>query len=116
MGSEVQKSWKACNFRFALDAFPLKMFDRVWKVESFTVKQNVLEYHLGGSRAPTLTPSAVEFPQISFSLPEADAQPLLTHFKTYGVDGRDPEARFGGQIETCLRQPGQDDEVHGCSS
>jgi len=99
LGNESQKSWKACNFRFVLDGFPREVFSRVTKVEGFTVKQNVLEYHSGGRRTAALTPSAIEFPQLSFSLPESDAQPLVDHFTKYGVGGAVP-ARFNGHIET----------------
>jgi phage tail-like protein len=97
LGSQVQKSWKACNFRFLLDKFDC--CKRVTKVESFTVKQNILEYHAGGMRSPTLTPSAIDFPQLSFTLPEADADPLIEHFAKRGVKGEVP-GRFGGHLET----------------
>jgi phage tail-like protein len=96
-GSETQKSWKACNFRFFLDGFDC--CKRVSKVDGFTVKQNILEYHAGGRRSPTLSPSAIDFPQLSFSLPEADAEPLFKHFTKRGVGGEVP-GRFGGHIET----------------
>lgn len=96
-GMETQKDWKACNFRFSLDTFDC--CKRVTKVESFTVKQNVVEYNMGGRRTATKTPSAIDFPQISFSLPEADAQPLLAHFTKRGVEGEVP-GRLHGQIET----------------
>jgi len=104
MGNEAQKSWKACNFRFTLDGFG-DIFRRVTKVDGFSVKQNILEYHTGGSRTPTLTPSAIEFPQLSFTLPEADAQPLIDHFmkRSLGVSvprGGAAPGRFGGHIET----------------
>jgi hypothetical protein len=45
------------------------------------------------------TPSVMEFPTISFSLPEVDAQPLLDHFKKRGVDGEVP-GRLHGQLDT----------------
>jgi hypothetical protein len=96
-GLEEQKSWKSCNFRFSMDSFDC--LKRVTKVDSFTVKQNVLEYASGGNRWTTKTPSAIDFPQLSFSLPEADAQPLLDHFITRGVKGEVP-GRLNGQIET----------------
>jgi len=105
MGNEAQKSWKACNFRFTLDGFG-DIFKRVTKVDGFSVKQNIVEYHAGGARTPTLTPSAIEFPQLSFTLPEADAQPLIDHFmkRTVGSggvgDGKSVPGRFGGHIET----------------
>lgn len=98
-GIEEQKAWKACNFRFSLDILGDTATRRVTKVDSFTVKQNVLEYASGGSRWATKTPSAMDFPQISFSLPEADAQPLFDRMTKYGVKGTVP-GRFNGQLET----------------
>jgi hypothetical protein len=94
-GGNQQKAWKACNFQLSLDGFDLK---RATKVESFTVKQNVLEYASGGNRWMSKTPSAIDFPQLSFSLPEADAQPLLAHFTNRGVKGQVP-GRLHGQLE-----------------
>jgi phage tail-like protein len=96
-GLEEQKAWKCCNFRFSMDGFDC--LKRVTKIESFTVKQQALEYASGGSRWATKTPSAIDFPQLSFSLPEADAQPLMDHFVKRGVRGEVP-GRLNGQIET----------------
>lgn len=96
-GADNQKAWKACNFRFSLDGF--ECCKRATKIDSFTVKQNLVEYHAGGRRGPSKTPSKVEFPQISFYLPEADAQPLADHFFKRGVKGEVP-GRLHGQLET----------------
>ncbi|HEY0192288.1 MAG TPA: phage tail protein [Kofleriaceae bacterium] len=98
-GLEEQKAWKACNFRFSLDILPDTATRRVTKVDSFTVKQTVLEYASGGSRWATKTPSAMDFPQLSFTMPEADAQPIFDHFTKRGVKGEVP-GRFNGQLET----------------
>lgn len=97
-GDTAQKAWKACNFRFVLAGFE-DACKRVTKVDSFTVKQNLLEYASGGSRSVTKTPSTIDFPQISFYLPEADAQPLFEHFMKRGVKGEVP-GRFNGHIDT----------------
>ncbi|HET7505087.1 MAG TPA: phage tail protein [Kofleriaceae bacterium] len=94
-GGSQQKAWKACNFVFTLGAFDCK---RVTKIESFTVKQNILEYASGGNRWMSKTPSAMDYPQVSFSLPEADAQPIFDHFMKRGVKGEVP-GRLQGSIE-----------------
>lgn len=76
-----QQLWKACNFRFRLDGIPGIDGDiacaRVSKIDSFTIKQNVVEYHMGGRLAPAKLPTAIDFPTLAFYLPEADAQPFL---------------------------------------
>ncbi|HEX3760531.1 MAG TPA: phage tail protein [Kofleriaceae bacterium] len=95
---ESQKAWKACNFTFKLDGFEPSC-DRVTKVDSFTIKLPVLEYHSGGSRSPTKTPTAIDFPNLSFYLPEADAQPITDHFKKRGIQGEVP-GRLHGQLTT----------------
>lgn len=97
-GDETQKAWKCCNFTFRIDGF--ECCKRVTKVDSFTVKQTVLEYHSGGRRGPSKTPSAIEWPQLSFYLPEADAGALTHHFKRRGVDGEVPGLkRLHGTLE-----------------
>lgn len=78
-GMANQKLWTACNFRFEIDGLQ-DACRRVTKVDSFTIKQNVLEYHAGGHQAPTKTPSQIEFPTLSFYVPEADAGPFFEHF------------------------------------
>lgn len=95
-GDDAQKAWKACNFRFFLDGF--ECCKRVTKVDSFTIKQNILEYASGGSRWASKTPSAIDFPQLSFYLPESDAQPLFAHFMKRGVKGEVP-GRLNGHVE-----------------
>jgi phage tail-like protein len=94
-GGAEQKAWKSCNFRFFLEGFDCT---RVTKVDSFTIKQNILEYASGGNRWASKTPSAIDFPQLSFYLPESDAQPLFTHFTNRGVKGEVP-GRLSGHLE-----------------
>lgn len=79
-GFDGQKLWTACNFRFDIDGFPEGACKRVTKVDSFTIKQNVVEYNRGGRQSAEKTPSAIEWPNLSFYVPEADAQPFFDHF------------------------------------
>ena len=100
-GFDEQKLWTACNFRFRIDGLPVECFTRVAKIDSFTVKQNVLEYHSGGRRTPSKTPSQIDFPTITFYVPEADAQPLMDHYTKRGVDGGvRPAETLTGMIQT----------------
>lgn len=81
-GFKDQKLWSACNFVFSLhgvDGADLAA-TKVTKIDSFTVKQNIVEYHVGGQLSPMKTPSTIDFPNISFYLPEAHAQPFFDHF------------------------------------
>ena len=97
-GFNTQKLWTACNFRFRLDGFEAAC-RRVSKIDSFTVKQNVIEYHMGGARAPTKTPSAIEFPNLSFYVPEADIAPFEKQLLARAVNG-DVPGRLTGMIQT----------------
>jgi phage tail-like protein len=104
-GFDKQKLWTACNFRFQLDDY-VDACSRVTKVDSFTVKQNVAEYHAGGRKGAIKTPTAVEFPNIVFYVPEADAQPFFDHMaKRVGFGGHGngqvrPGAAMNGSLET----------------
>jgi phage tail-like protein len=93
-----QKMWTACNFRFKLDSFPESSTLRVTKIDSFTIKQNIIEHHMGGFRAPIKCPSQMDFPGLSFYVPEVDAQPFMDHFTKRGVKGEVP-GRLTGAIE-----------------
>jgi phage tail-like protein len=93
-----QKQWTACNFRLKIDGIPESAVTRCTKIDSFTIKQNIIEYHAGQFRAPIKCPSQMDFPQLSFYVPETDAQPLMDHFTKRGVKGEVP-GRMTGNIE-----------------
>ncbi|HEX8110277.1 MAG TPA: phage tail protein [Kofleriaceae bacterium] len=98
-GNEAaQRAWKACNFQFHLDGFE-DTCARVTKVDSFTIKMPVLEYHSGGSRTTSKTPTMIDFPNISFYLPEDDAQPFHDYMKKRVIKGEVP-GRLHGQLIT----------------
>jgi phage tail-like protein len=98
IGFDNQKLWTACNFSFTLDNFG-PACRRVSKIDSFTVKQNVIEYHRGGERWPTKTPSGIDFPNLTFYVPEADADPFFAHVKDRVVNGT-PPGKLHGQLYT----------------
>ena len=106
-GFEGQKLWTSCNFRFDLDGFS-DACRRVTKIDAFTIKQNIVEYNRGGRQSAEKTPSAIEWPNLSFYVPEADAQPFFDHFnKRAMVDKREQmshqdkaSAKHTGQIVT----------------
>jgi phage tail-like protein len=105
IGFDTQKLWTACNFDFRLDDYA-DACRNVTKVDAFTVKQNIAEYHAGGYKAAVKTPTAVEFPNITFYVPEADAQPFFDHMaKRVGYGGKGngevrPATKMHGQIDT----------------
>lgn len=97
-GFDAQKLWTACNFSFRIDGFE-DACKRVSKIDSFTIKQNVIEYHMGGQRAPVKTPSGIDFPNLSFYVPEADAAKFTDHVKDRVVKGTVP-GKLHGHLQT----------------
>jgi phage tail-like protein len=88
-GMDYQKNWTSCNFRLELDGFT-EALRRVVKIDSFTVKQNVAEYHAGGQKNAIKTPTAIEYPTLAFYIPEADAQPFFDYVQTQVGFGAGP--------------------------
>ena len=99
-GMQNQKLWTSANFRFDLDGFS-DACKRVTKIDSFTIKQTVIEHNVGGQEGTIKCPSQIDFPQISFYVPEADAQPFMDHFNKFALVGnRDRSPHLAGQIQT----------------
>lgn len=97
--SRPQKLWAACNFDMVIDQFGADATKRVTKIDAFTIKQKPIEYAVGGLRAAAKMPGRVEYPNLVFYMPEADAQPFIDHHKKYVIDGTTQiETRLTGAI------------------
>jgi len=94
-----QKLWTACNFRFRLDGFE-QALSRTTKIDSFTIKQKVIDYHMGGHREPIKVPGRIDFPTINFYVPEADAKPLIDEYMKHADKGEPSDKPLNGAIET----------------
>jgi len=106
-GFDSQKLWAACNFDFKIDSFETAC-KRVTKVDAFTVKQKALEYNVGGRRDTIRVGSRVEYPNLSFYLPESDAQQFIKHHETYTQKGNvQADSRHHGEINTYDNQGGK---------
>lgn len=106
VGKMTQKLWTSANFAFQIDGFR-DACRRVTKIDSFTIKQQIHEYHAGHLRDPIRVPGILEFPNLSFSLPESDAQPFIKHYTKYGIEGAlQPATRHTGSI-TCNDNAGK---------
>ena len=101
VGTLRQKLWTASNFRLNLDDGALATSTaRCTKIDSFTIKQQVHEYHSGDQRDPLRVPGILEFPNITFYLPEADIKPFEDHYTKFGIGGqRQRSPRLTGSIE-----------------
>lgn len=97
-GVQKQKLWTPSNFEFMIDGFR-ESCRRVTKVDGFTIKQEILEYPVGDRRDPVRVPGRLEFPNLTFYMPEADAKPLIDHFTKYVIEGKpQPDTRMKGEI------------------
>jgi phage tail-like protein len=93
-----QKLWTPNRFEFTINKFE-QCLTRVTKIESFTIKQQILEYRSGNLRDPWRVPGRVEIPNLTFFLPEADAGPLIDHFSKRVLRGAPaPHTRLTGGI------------------
>lgn len=97
IGKLRQKLWTASNFEFTIEGSLKDATRRCTKVDGFTIKQQVLEYHSGDKRDPVRIPGPLEFPNLTFYVPEADAQPFIDHYTKYGI---------GGQVQASPRLTG----------
>ncbi|HEY4056222.1 MAG TPA: phage tail protein [Kofleriaceae bacterium] len=85
-GAQRQKEWSPNKFRISLDGYEAACRNAS-KIDSFTIKQNVIEHHVGGFRAPMKCASQIDFPNIAFYVPESDAQPFLNQFTQRAIFG-----------------------------
>ena len=96
-GFDEQKSWASCNFLLELDGFKQEC-KRTTKIDSFTIRQNIVEYHSGGFQTPQKIPSAqVEYPNLAFYIPESDADTFQAHVMDQRVRYKDPK-RINGVL------------------
>jgi hypothetical protein len=101
VGQLRQKLWTAANFQLNLDIPGVgEKCKRCTKIDSFTIKHDVQEYHSGEHRDPIRVPGRLDFPNITFYIPESDAQPFIEHYTKYGIGGEVQAAtRYTGSIE-----------------
>lgn len=95
-GTDQQKLWTANNFRFRLDGYD-QACKSTARIDSFTIKQNIIEHHVGGRQAPIKTPSQMDFPNLAFYVPESEAEPFFKHHTKRAMkDQRELPSNGGG--------------------
>ena len=87
IGKMTQKLWTASNFKLTIDGPFADKCRRVTKIDGFTIKQEIQEHHVGSLRGSMRVPGKIEFPNLTFYIPEADADPFIQHYTKYGIDG-----------------------------
>lgn len=93
-GMPQQRNWTANNFSLYIAGMDAAV-RRCSKIDAFTVKQNIAEYQVGGSRQTFKMPTQFDFPTISFYVPEADAKPLYDSLAKGVIGGAQTNALNG---------------------
>jgi hypothetical protein len=91
-----QKLWMSANFRLELDGVDTT---KVSKIDSFTVKQQIVEFREGEQRLPQRVPGKLEFPNLAVTFASASGPSWLSWFEDFvvnGINGDDNEK--GGRI------------------
>ncbi len=114
-GGMAQKLWTAANFQFKIDGLH-EACKRVTKVDGFSIKQKIHEYRAGNLRDALRVPGYLEFPNITFYVPEVDTDKFVEHFTKYVIDGK-PQAspRLNGVLilEDHAKNPLCEITLHG---
>jgi phage tail-like protein len=97
---EKQRTWLPSNFTFKVDKVDGGKNTPTAKIESFTVKQNIIVCPTGPELIPTKEPGRVEFPNLAVTIMERDQKPWLDWYQKFVRDGEhDPGNESPGQIE-----------------
>jgi hypothetical protein len=64
-----QKGWLPSNFRLNIDGLPC---ERVKKIDSFTIKQTLVDDSLGEIRDYAKEPAKIEYPNLTLLIPQTD--------------------------------------------
>jgi phage tail-like protein len=78
------RAWRPANFRLAIDGLDTS---RVSKIDSFTIKQQIVEDSVGGDRIPGKVPGKLEFPNLKITFAESSAQSWLDWLEDFVVKG-----------------------------
>lgn len=90
------KRWLSSNFRFELGDLPC---ERVAKIDSFTLKQVVVQDAGGDRFEPTKRATKVEVPNLKITFSAADAGPWKDWFQSFVIDGKCSDTdELSGQI------------------
>lgn len=82
--SNKQKVWQPSSFRVRIGNLPCT---RISKVDSFTVKQGIVEDAVGEFRTYDKIPSKLEFPNLKITLSSVDAKDWYDWHKDFCIDG-----------------------------
>jgi T4-like virus tail tube protein gp19 len=83
-----QSRWLPANFRLSIDGLDTS---RVSKIESFTVKQKIVENPVGENRDFEKEPGTIEFPNLKIELSDSSAQSWIDWHDDFVIRGNNGE-------------------------
>lgn len=84
-----QKLWTCANFRLEIDGVDCT---KVNKIDSFTVKQKIVESRTGEQRFPTREPGKLEFPNLVVTFNSASGPSWMSWFTSFVIQGNNGAA------------------------
>lgn len=92
-----QKKWLNSNFRLRIGDLDCS---KVSKIDSFTIKQGIVQDDVGEFRIGTKEPSKMEFPNIKITMAKSTEKSWRTWFEDFVVKGNNgQEKELSGAIE-----------------
>ena len=93
-----QKLWMCSGFRLNIDGIDDIRYTN--KIDSFTIKQGVKKMYTGPMRFPELTPTKIDFPNLTGTISLEFADGVLDWYQKYVASGKkDPSMQKSGSIE-----------------
>lgn len=97
--SGPQKQWLPANFRLRIDGLD-EATTKVSKIDAIVVKQKIVATPVGQQRGAELEPTAMEVPNLVFSMPESVADPVYEWLDSFVIQGRSTDdLERGGTLE-----------------
>jgi hypothetical protein len=91
-----QTMWLPSNFKLEIDGLDVQ---RVGKIDSFTLKQNVKPFTTGPDWMYQIEPTSLEYPNLSVYVALSNAEPWFTWHKEFVVEGKNgPDKEKTGAI------------------
>jgi len=85
----LQKLWTPSNFRLQIDGLDCT---KVTKIDSFTVKQSIIDNPVGEDRFGGKEPGAIEYPNLAITLLASSSATWEQWFKDFLIRGNDGQA------------------------
>jgi hypothetical protein len=85
----AQRVWQVRNFRLEIDGLDCT---KVAKIESFTIKQQILEFRSGESRDVVILPGTVDFPNLAITFAASTLASWQQWFNSFVVKGNNSDS------------------------